>query len=321
MSRCKFVVFSVVFFLAIAGMSHAQQWSLAYGTGSDKVAFYNATSPGFTEDASYGPMAFRVVKDQLWLLDSVAGRLLALDSKSQLKTDIRIPDLPQNVLLEDFALVTGSAGNPETVWIADAADCSIRKVSLANGRELVKIGGNGNESGKFLQINQLEVDRGGRLYVCDIGRQVVAVFTPYGELVREMPCQRSGFAVDSAGNLHQLDYHDNYGYMHRIYSHKGQLLNTLHIGMLKFHNPKIWGVNEQMGLLVSFVPENGFEGKLKLFEFAADASVLRRCEVTPGRSMNRFLTISDKSLWLAEADFAAAPAGKFKIKSFDWDVK
>jgi hypothetical protein len=98
-------------------------------------------------------------------------------------------------------------------------------------------------------------------------------------------------------------------------------MKAVHIGMRTFQNPKIWGVNEQGGLLVSFVPENGFEGKLKLFEFAADASVLRRSELPPGRSMNRFVAISDQKLWLAEADFAAAPAGEFKIRSLDWDVK
>lgn len=321
MSRSKFVALSVACFLAITGIASAQQWSLAYGSGRDQVAFYNATSPGFSEDAPYGPMAFRVVKDQLWVLDSVGGRLLALDSKNAVKTEIKVADLPENVLLEDFALVAGAAGNPETAWVADAADCSIRKVSLANGRELVKIGGNGNESGRFLQISQLETDRGGRLYVGDIGRQTVAVFTPYGELIREMPCQRSGFAIDAAGNMHQLDYQEKYGYIHRVYSHQGHLLRFLHLGMHKFQNPKIWGINERGGLLVSFVPENGFEGKLKLFEFAGDASVLRRCELLPGRSMNRFVALSDQQLWLAEADFAAAPAGQFKIKSLDWDVK
>lgn len=321
MSRSKFLAFFVACFLAITVMTSAQQWNLAYGSGRDQLAFYNATSKGFGEDAPYGPMAFRVVKDQLWVLDSVGGRLLALDSKGAVKKEIRIADLPENVLLEDFALVAGASGNLETAWVADASDCSIRKISLANGRGLVKMCGNGNESCKFLQISQLETDRGGRLYVGDIGRQIVAVFTPYGELIREMPCQRSGFAIDAAGNMHQLDYHEKYGYIHRVYSHQGQLLRFLHLGMHQFQNPKIWGINERGSLLVSFVPENGFEGKLKLFEFSGDASVLRRVELPPVRSMNRFVALSDQQLWLAEADFAAAPAGQFKIKSLDWDVK
>ncbi len=321
MSRSKFIALFIVCFLAIICTASAQSWSLAYGAGRDQVAFYNSTSPGFTEDAPYGPLAFRVVKDQLWVLDSVGGRILGIGSKNEVKTEVRITGLPKNVLLEDFALVAGSSGNPETAWVADAAECSIRKLSLANGRELVKIGGNGSESGKFLQISQLEVDRGGRLYVCDIGRQIVAVFTPYGELIREMPCQRSGFALDPAGNLHLLDYQENFGYMHRVYSNKGQLLKTLHIGMRNFQNPKVQGVSAQGGLLVSFVPENGFEGRLKLFEFAADASVLRRGELPPVRSMNRFFAMSEKNFWLAAADFAAAPAGQFSVKSFDWDVK
>jgi hypothetical protein len=109
--------------------------------------------------------------------------------------------------------------------------------------------------------------------------------------------------------------------MHRMYSHKGQLLKLLHLGMHKFQNPRIWGVNGEGGLLVSFVPENGFEGKLKLFEFSANASVLHRLELMPVRSMNRFMALSDNGILLTEADFAAAPAGQFTIKSLDWDVK
>ncbi|MBU1107499.1 MAG: hypothetical protein KKB51_12585, partial [Candidatus Riflebacteria bacterium] len=251
MSRSKFVAFVAVCFLAVAGLCSAQQWNLAYGSDRDKVAFYNSTNPGFTEDAPYGPLSFRVLKDQLWVLDSLGGRVLSIDPKSAIKSEIKIAGLPKNALLEDFALVSGASGNPETVWVADAADCVIRKLSLANSRELVKIGGNGNEPGKFLQINQLEVDRGGRLYVSDIGRQLIAVYTPYGELVRELPCQFSGFAIDRQSSLHILVYRENYGYLHRVYSHQGQLIKTVHIGMPNFQNPRIWGVNEQGGLLVS----------------------------------------------------------------------
>lgn len=321
MSRSKFVVSVIVCFLAMAVASHAQQWSLPYGNDKEQVAFYNSTSPGFAEDAPYGPMSFRVVKDQLWVLDSVGGRVLGIGAKNEIKSEVKIAGLLKNALLEDFALVAGSSGNPETVWVADAAECVIRKLSLANSRELIKIGGNGNAPGKFLQVNQLEVDRGGRLYVGDIGRQVVAVFTPYGELVREMPCQLSGFAIDAQSNLHMLDYRENYGHLHRVYSQKGQLLKTLHIGMRNFQNPRIWGVNGQGGLLVSFMPDGEFKGRLKMFEFAGDASVLRRSEMAPGLSMNRFVAASEQHLWLAVADFAAAPAGQFSVKSIDWDVK
>lgn len=321
MSHCKFVALLLICACVMTSAVYAQTWQLSFGNEKNQVAFYNAGSPGFKEDASYGPLAFRVVKDRLWLIDSVAGRILAFDSNNSVKTEVKIVGLPENTLLEDFALVVGAAGNPETVWVADAADCTLRKISLANGRELVKIGGNGNESGRFLQISQLEVDRGGRLYVCDIGRQIIAIFTPYGELIREMPCQRSGFAVDDKGNLHLLDYSSRYGYLHRVYSHRGQLTKVMHLGMRSFQNPRIWGLGSQGSLLVSFMPQNDYAGRLKLLEFNADAVVRRRCELAPVISMNRFVEPCETSLWLAEADFAAAPAGQFKVKRIDWDVK
>ena len=91
--------------------------------------------------------------------------------------------------------------------------------------------------------------------------------------------------------------------------------------MRNFQNPRIWGVNAQGGLLVSFMPDGEFKGQLKMFEFAGDASILRRSEMAPGLSMNRFVATTEQRLWLAVADFAAAPAGQFSVKSIDWDVK
>ena len=167
--------------LALSVAANAQSWKIPYGSEKGKVAVYNSkTDPKFAEDAPYGPMAFRVHNENLWVLDSIGGRIYGFDQKNELKTDVTVSGLEGFKLLEDFALVSGASGRPESAWVADAANCDIRKISLADGKELLRIGGRGSEPGKFMQINQLEVDAGGRLYVGDYGRTVISVFTAYG---------------------------------------------------------------------------------------------------------------------------------------------
>ncbi len=301
----------------------ATGWQLNYGSENGKVAVYNAnTSKEFKEDQPFGPMSFRIHGEGLWLLDSIGSRIYRLNAENKVVKCHELSGFPKNVLLEDFALVNGGTGEPESVWVADAADCEIRKISLANGKELVKIGGNGNEPGKFLQINQLEIDRTGRLYVGDIGRAKLAVFTPYGEFVREFNWQRTGFALDKSSRLHTLHYVESAGYFLQIYSIRGQLEKSLHLGMGELTNPRVWAVTEVGNIVVSFVPAGGFKGSLKLFEISPFGKIVRRLEFSPPTTMNRYLAGADGKIWLAEADFMAAPQGEFKIISMSWsDVK
>jgi len=312
---------SMVFLLAGLLLSNAvyADWALEYGKEKGKVAVFNAkTSKSFAEDAPFGPMSFRIEKNNVWILDSIGGRLYCFDENNKLKKDITVSGLPDNLLLEDFALNFGSNGAVESFWVADAAECTIRKVSAANGKELVKIGGNGNETGKFLQINQLETDRSGRLYVGDYGRSLICVFTRYGEPVREMPWQTNGFAVDQQGRLHTLVYKEQGGYFYRIHSSQGQLLTSRHIGLPDLMNSRLWRVSPEGNLQVSFIPAGGFKGRLKLLEIAPDGKILRQTEISPP-AMNRFVEFSDDNFWLAEADYFAAPDGLFQVKRSRWD--
>lgn len=297
----------------------ADGWSLNYGTDDGKIAVYNAnTDQNFKEDQPFGPMSFRINKGCLWLLDSIGSRIYKIGNDKKATKSFKLPGMPENLLLEDFALINGSSGEPESVWVAEAANSEVKKISLADGKELVKIGGSGNEPGKFQQINQLEVDRTGRLYVGDIGRAVLAVFTPYGELVRELPWQQSGFALDKSSRLHTLHYSVSAGYFIKIFTIKGQLEKSLHLGMPELTNPRVWAVTESGSIIVSFVPAGGFKGTMKLFEISPFGKILRRLEFSPPAVMNRYLAGADGHIWLADADFAAAPAGEFVVKSMKW---
>lgn len=314
---------SVILLLTSLMLSNtaSADWALEYGNEKGKVAVFNSkTSKSFAEDAPFGPMSFRVVNNDIWVLDSIGGRLYSFDASKKLKNEIAISGLPDNLMLEDFALNFGSKGAVESFWVADAAECIIRKVSTANGKELVKIGGNGNETGKFLQINQLETDSAGRLYVGDYGRSLICVFTRYGEPVREVPWQSNGFVVDSHGRLHTLVYKEQGGYFYRIHSSQGQIVSSRHIGLPDLLNSRLWGINSAGNLQVSFIPAGGFKGRLKLFEISPDGKIIKQTEISPP-SMNRFVEFSDDSFWLAEADYFAAPEGLFQVKSCRWDDK
>lgn len=297
-------------------------WEVGYGNEKGKAAVFNSkTSRTFTEDSPYGPMSFRIVKDNLWLLDSIGSRIYCFDEKNKLKNEIMISGLQKNTLLEDFALNYGSNGNVESFWVADAADCLIRKVSSANGSELLKIGGNGNETGKFLQINQLETDKSGRLYVGDCGRRLICVFTRYGEPVREIPWENNGFCIDADGRLHLLVFKESAGYFYRIYSQQGRLESSRHIGLQDLMNSRLWALSPEGNLIITFIPAGGFKGFLKLMEVSSSGRIVKRTEIAPPGSMNRFIDFSDSRFWIAEADFFAAPDGFFKIKSSTWEEK
>lgn len=311
---------NVTLMLSIASASFAADvWHVPYGKEKGKVVCFNSkTDKDFAEDQPYGPLSFRLSKDKLWVLDSIGGRLYSFDEKNKLASCLEIRGLPQNLLLEDFALNKGRHGTPESVWIAEAAECNVRKISLGSGKELLRIGGNGSENGQFKQINQLEVDRTGRLYVGDLGRSVISVFTPYGELVREIPWQGCGFALDKNSRLHTLHYSDSAGYFINVFTVKGQLIKNLHIGFPELTNPRVWAVSPEGNLIVSFIPAGGFKGTLKLLEISPFGKIVRRLEFKPPTSMNRYLAGSESTVWIADADYFTAPDGEFSVKSVKW---
>lgn len=318
----SFSLLYVAAFLGLASLCQAQTWNLNYGNEDGKVAFYNSKNdPNFAEDSPYGPMAFRVIEDKLWVLDSIAGKLVCFDKNGKVLKSIIVPNLEGFKLLEDFALSGDDKNNPESVWIANAADCIIRKISISDGKVLAEVGGNGNVSGKILQVSQLEVDAGGRLYVADIARSTLSVFTATGSFLREYPWQSSGFFVDKNANLHLLHYLDNSGYFHRIYSSKGQLIKNVHLGLVNNTNVKLIKVEDDGSVILSMIPKEGFKGVLLLHKIDKMGIIREKLEYVPPSTMNRDICLDGDNIFLAEANFETAPNTKFVIKPLKWDKK
>lgn len=298
--------------------SETNGWSIEYGQKSNQVSYLNAESDkNFAEDSAYGPLSFRVVKNKMWLLDSIGGKLLIFGSDKKLRNYIKIPDIPKNVILEDFAIVRGSDEVPQAVWVAEASSRTIRKISLATGKEMLRIGE--KKGYDFLQIHQIEVDKEGRLYVGDYGKSKIAIFTPYGKLIREIPWQLSDFSVDEVGHLYNLYYSGTAGYILRVYLANGVLARSIHIGLPDLKNGKIVAVTPSGGIYAMFVPVNGFEKKLKLIEISRFGAIGRVTEVIPTMPMNRFVSCDHGQIWNAIADFYQAPKGWVEIKAVDWN--
>lgn len=300
------------FSLGLALQCSAQTWVLNYGTEKDKVSVYNSnTAKDFAEDAPYGPMSFRVDKQQLKLLDSVSGRLLILDKKNKIRASVQVNELQSFKLLEDFAFVE----KEKCFWVADAVDRNILKIS-SKGDILVKITPSSLPGGKILQINQIEVDSQGNLYIGDCGLSRLSVFNKDGKFLRDYEWHNSGFAIDKNNNLHLIDYIEKMGHFHKTYSLEGNLLSSEFIGIGDHTNPRLWTVNND-NIYMSFIPPGGFRGIIKLYEIGKNAKIKRYQDIIPATNMNRYIDIYEDKVYTAVANFATAPKGNYTIKASD----
>ncbi|HEY9071360.1 MAG TPA: hypothetical protein VIV61_13970, partial [Candidatus Ozemobacteraceae bacterium] len=306
--------------LASTGLAAPAGWSLKYGSGPSEVGYYNAkVNPKIEEASPLGPLAFRIVGGDLWIADSIGGRVLQLGSNGAVKASIRVPGVGTDTLLEDIALSGAAPGKPDAVWVADGADLIVRKLAVPAGTELMRVGGRGENPGQFAQIHQVETGPTGRLYIGDYGRSVIAVFSPEGKLLREHPWERSGFVIDDRDRLSTVVFIEGAGYVWQRYDAEGRLERSVHLGLQGLQNPRVWWNEADGGLSVSFIPAGGFRGSVTMHVFSADGAVLRKYPIRPAAGMNRYVDRDGSSFWTATADVDAAPAGAFRIEPLTTD--
>ncbi|HNV71037.1 MAG TPA: hypothetical protein PKO06_15145 [Candidatus Ozemobacteraceae bacterium] len=296
---------------------------LAYGKGAGQVSFFNpSVTQNYEEATPLGPMTFRRHGETFWVADSIAGRVLCVSEIGKVLHSLTIPGVPDNTLLEDLALVPGPDGRIRSVYVADGADLIVRQIEVASGKELGRFGGRGERPGQFLQIHQLEVGPSGRIYVGDYGRRVVAVFEPDGKLVRELPWQLTGFLVTEQDGLIMITHTDNAGFFLKEYDTAGQPVRSVHLGQSGSMNARIWGQAAEGGYWVTLTPASGFKGYLQLVRFSHFGAVAEKRLIRPVLGMNRFLDLtSGRDLWLARADYGAAPRGAFIIEALTREEK
>ncbi len=317
MTRALSFFCALVLVLSVQVAHAASPLRLAYGKGPGQVSFYNPNvAKNYEEAMPLGPMSFRRHGDTFWVADSIAGRVLCVTETGKVLHTISVPGVPENTLLEDLALVPGPDGRIRSLYVADGADLIIRHLEVPSGKELGRFGGRGEEAGRFLQIHQLEIGPSGRVYVGDYGRRVIAIFEPDGKLVRELPWQLTGFTVTDQDGLLTITHSDNAGFFLKEYDGSGQLVRSTHLGQAGSMNARIWGLSHDGGFWVTFMPPTGFKGYLQLLRFNRFGGVAEKRLVRPVLAMNRYLDLtSGRDVWLARADYGAAPRGALVIEA------
>jgi len=306
-------LFFYLSFSPILAQIEMPKWKIPYGTAPGSLAVYNLkTHESFRESAPFGPQAFRVVADKLWVLNSIGNSLNQYSQDGKLLYSLELPKLSEGCVYSDFAFEP--AKELKNVWVCNDAESTLHKISMETGKTLMQLGGTGEEPGKFIQISQIDCDDGGRLYVADEAKQTISVFSSFGELLRQIDFQGSRFALDNRGRLHSLYYSDKAGYFRKTFSPKGQLQRTIHIGLGAMTNARIEHVSKNGDLYVTFKPAGIYAGQRVLYVIRLDGTVAETLIFKAPVNVTRFISVSaEGSLFQTDADYFEAPDGTFNV--------
>ncbi|HAE37398.1 MAG TPA: hypothetical protein DCG57_02030 [Candidatus Riflebacteria bacterium] len=282
-------------------------WQLPFGKDAGMVGII---APVGAEDFPVGPASYRVVGDNLWVLDSANGRVLCFDATSKLVKQIAVPALPKEFILDDFALQFASkdAAEPSAIIVVEAMERLIIKFAI-DGKELLKI-----KPDNLIQIDEIDIDSTGQFYVGDYANSVIAVFAADGKQLRQLPWQCSGFAIDGDNNLHMIHFEDKVGHFHVKLAAAGAELSRTQLGLPEMQNPRIWNVSANGDYLLSFIPPEGDTNSNVLHTYSAAGEILKKVEFKNPYYVKRYLCAGKESAWLVDADYSKAPDQPVKFK-------
>ena len=189
--------------------------TVPYGEGSGKVDYINNNRFQTLDDPiPWGPLSFRMVDNNVWIADSVGGKLLQFNKEGKLISEISV--LPEgtkpytinkyknpvlNNLIEDIAPVRDEYGSVTAWWIADSLRQCLLKYSL-DGKKLAEI-----KNPDFVQLYGVEVGIGGHIFVADKGANSIFTYDSQGQLINKQNWEWSGMAVaGSDEKLYRLMY-------------------------------------------------------------------------------------------------------------------
>lgn len=314
------VIFSVM--VAIPAFSQSEI-SLFYGDEAGKVAYLNPhNNPKVEEGLPWGPMAFRANGQELWVADTVAGRIYQLDAKGGVLGTISTPKTRKNAVLEDIALVRDAKGTVSSIWVADGINQEAILYST-DGKKLKTFGGPGEGPGKFRQISRIEVGPSGRLYASDKGRQVIIVFEPDGKVARELPWQWSGFCLDAQENFFHLKWNNQEKRLHLLAeSIDGKPLSDTLLQLPPHTNPELWFITSAGEAIITFSPDKAPIDTLKLGRCTLQGKLVGLLDIKLPIVMNRYLEpLASDSVWLGQVDYNKAPDGAFRLVPVRYGAK
>ena len=271
-------------------------WKIQFGSDSSQAGL---TPPAGAEDFPVGPSSYRMVEDNLWVLDAAKGRVLCFNAENKLINDIKIPGLPAKFILDDFALQMAD-GKPVSIIVTESMDRQIVKFSLT-GEEQLKI-----KTNELLQLDEIGIDTNGQFYVGDFAKEKIAVFSADGKMLRTIPWQGSGFAIDQENNLHTITFTDNIGHTHIKLSPDGKELAKQELGMPEVQNPRIWDINAKGEMLLSVVPPAGSAIDHSLLTFSVSGEILNKAVFKNPYYIKRYLMAGKDTVWLVSADYSSA---------------
>lgn len=284
-------------------------WELNFGKEDERVGI---TAPMNEEDSPDGPGAFRIAENDLWVLDSVKGRAVCVNSENTFSKVVKFPDLKPEFILTDFALQRSATGDVQAIVTIDMRAKEIVVVSV-EGQELKRI-----NASQMLQLDEVDVDTEGQIYVGDYAAGNILVFSPDGKVLRTIPWQVSGFVTDLNNNLHMFDFKEGSGHALVTLAKDGKETARQELGMAEMQNPRIWNVNAAGESLVSFVPATGDSSTQMVYTISSTGEVLGKASFANPYYINRYLAAGkDNVAWLVKADYLKAPDVPLNVEAFN----
>ncbi len=302
--------------------------AVPYGEGAGKVDYVNLKRyPNLGDPLPFGPLAFRMIEDKVWVADSVGGKLMQFTDKGKLISEFSI--LPEgtkpytideyknpslNILIEDIAPVRGDYGAVTAWWVADSQENKLLKFS-PDGKKLAEI-----KNPDFSQLYRVEVGAGGHVFVADKGSKAIFVYDSEGKLLNKLNWEWSGMAVaGSDEKLYRLIYNGEERKNELVSTNlEGKVIKARTLDVVNMLNPKLWWVDEVNGeCVITCTPETGFKGTYIIYRIGLDGKIKAQGELKAPFIMNRFIDNVDYGdVFIGKSDYSAAPDGKFEVVPF-----
>lgn len=277
-------------------------WEIKASEDKNDVGFEYAAKDG---EFPIGPASFRVIGQNLWILDSIKGRVLLYGPNGNQIRSIAIPVLKKGFKLVDFALQFDDQENGRVI------------VAEANAKELIIISFEGYveaviADAAIKQIDEIETGKNGQIFIDDYLNSSTYVLSAAGCLEKILPSISTGLVIDMQNNLVAMDYDEKNGYAFLTISSDGKEISRQTIGLSELEAPRIWAVDSDGKKMVSFLlPESG-EGQLVVC--SSDGKILDKKAFAAPPCINRYFAFDKGTAWLMVADYYNSPDQPIKIE-------
>lgn len=291
--------------------------SVGFGREAGQVAFVNPAvcKEPFGGPMPLGPQAFRISQGQVWLLDSVAGRLLRFDPAGRPATSLPVAT-GQVETLGDLALIGGSGG-VDGAWVVNRLTQQIVRLA-ADGSKVATIGGLGEKPGEFLDVVRIETGRSGQLYVWDAGRKIVSIFSADGQWRRDVTGVGAGFCLTPDEELIVGIWTDEQPRLQLRFEAADGRQRVVSTDLESEVPPQLWLRSAAGELLIGCVDGQQPIGHWRLSRLTPDGKTIGVSSLRLPQHMNRGLVQDETGvLWVADGDYEQAPAGSLTIRRFD----